>query len=171
MKILMLIPIILFSCNKQESVTEIQSKSDTLSQQISIENSSMKDSVDTRIETVQQNGRQGMMREVEGNKIIRIADASQIPFSIGEEFTEENQQFILKIRNFERENISGEISPEKAGMNIRFNQIKLPGGETEGPFGRALVFKTKEKGEIWLIIGKSNMASGETKGKFSVNIQ
>jgi len=56
-------------------------------------------------------------------------------------------------------------------MNIRFNQIKLPSGETEGPFGREMLLKTKEKGEIWLIIGKSNMASGETKGKFSVSIR
>lgn len=43
-------------------------------------------------------GRRGAMRTVEGNKIIRTVDASQLPFTIGEEFTDENQQFILVIK-------------------------------------------------------------------------
>ena len=41
--------------------------------------------------------RRGALRTVEGNKIIRTVDASQLPFTIGEEFTNENQQFILRI--------------------------------------------------------------------------
>ncbi|MGZ5197632.1 MAG: hypothetical protein ACXWB7_06755 [Kaistella sp.] len=171
MKIPMLIPIVLFSCNKKESVTQTHSNMDTVTQQISVEHSNVKDTLNKPVEIIQQNGRQGMMREMEGNKIIRTADANMIPFNIGEEFTADDQEFILKIKNFERENISGAITPEKGEMNIRFNQIKLPSGETEGPFGREMIFKTKEKGEIWLIIGKNNMASGETKGKFSVSIR
>ena len=167
----MLIPIVLFSCNKKESVTQTHSNMDTVTQQISVEHSNVKDTLENPVEIIQQSGRQGMMRETEGNKIIRSADANQIPFNIGEEFTEDDQQFILKIKNFDRQNISGEITSENAGMNIRFNQIKLPGGETYGPFGRGMIFKTKEQGEIWLLIGKSNMASGEAKGKFSVSIR
>ena len=51
-------------------------------------------------------GRRGAMRTVEGNKIIRTVDASQLPFTIGEEFTDENQQFILVIKNFNKPTLS-----------------------------------------------------------------
>ena len=56
-------------------------------------------------------------------------------------------------------------------MNIRFSQIKLPNGNFDGPFTQDISYEVKEKGEIWLIIGKSNMASGEAKGKFKVTIK
>lgn len=164
-KLILLIPILLLSCNKSESVNEAISSADNL-QQTSV----LKDSAKEVINEIPV-GRQGMMREVEVNKIIRTADAQQIPFSIGEEFTEEDQQFIVKIKNFKQKTISGEVTPENAEMNIRFNQIKLPDGTFDGPFGRQISYTAKNDGELWLIIGKSNMASGETKGKFSVSIK
>ncbi|UFK98814.1 hypothetical protein [Kaistella faecalis] len=163
-KLIMLIPILLFSCNKTESVKISTSKADTVAPNPISEDDSAK-----VIGTA--GGRQGMMREVEGNKIIRTADAQQIPFSIGEEFTKEDQQFILKIKNFKGQNITGEITPEKPEMNIRFNQIKLPDGSFDGPFGRQINYAIKGGGELWLIIGQSNMASGDVKGNFSVEIR
>ena len=164
-KLLLLAPIILWSCNKSDSVKESASIVDIL-QQRPVE----RDSATEVINEVPM-GRQGMMREVEGNKIIRTADAQQIPFNIGEEFTEEYQQFIVKIKNFKQKTISGEVTPENAEMNIRFNQIKLPDGTFDGLFGRQISYTAKNDGELWLIIGKSNMASGETKGKFSVFVR
>ncbi|MCP2036923.1 hypothetical protein [Chryseobacterium sp. HSC-36S06] len=163
-KLILLIPIFLLSCNKTESVKMSASTADTVAQNPKLEN-------DTANVAETAAGRQGMMREVDGNKIIRTADAQQIPFSIGEEFTEEDQQFILKIKNFKGQNITGEIMPEKPDMNIRFNQIKLPNGSFDGPFGRQINYAVKGGGELWLIIGKSNMASGDVKGNFSVNIR
>ena len=164
-KLILLVPIILWSCNKTETVGESTSKTDPLFEKTVVEDT-LKE-----IQTEIPAGRQGMLREVEGNKIIRTADAQQIPFSIGEEFTEEDQQFIVKIKNFRQKTISGEITPENAEMNIRFNQIKLSDGTFDGPFGRQISYTAKNDGELWLIIGKSNMASGETKGKFSVSIK
>lgn len=164
-KLLLLAPIILWSCNKSDSVKESTSIVDIL-QQRPVE----RDSATEVINEVPM-GRQGMMREVEGNKIIRTADAQQIPFNIGEEFTEEYQQFIVKIKNFKQKTISGEVTPENAEMNIRFNQIKLPDGTFDVLFGRQISYTAKNDGELWLIIGKSNMASGETKGKFSVFVR
>ncbi|MBH2025103.1 MAG: hypothetical protein I8H78_11925 [Flavobacteriales bacterium] len=164
-KLILLVPIILWCCNKSESVSDSTSSPDTLQQQ-PVEKDSAKEVV-----TEMPAGRQGMMREVDGNKIIRTADAQQIPFSIGEEFTEEDQQFILKIKNFKGQNITGEITPDKPEMNIRFNQIKLPDGSFDGPFGRQINYAIKGGGEFWIIIGKSNMASGDIKGNFSVNIR
>lgn len=164
-KLILLVAIVLWSCNKTESVGELTSKTDPLFEKTVVEDT-LKE-----IQTEIPAGRKGMLREVEGNKIIRTADAQQIPFSIGEEFTEDNQQFILKIKNFNGQNITGEITPEKSVMNIRFNQIRLPDGTYGGPFGRQISYAVKDNGEVWLIIGRSNMASGETKGRFSVNIR
>ena len=62
----MLIPIVLFSCNKKESVTQTHSNMDTVTQQISAEHSNVKDTLNKPVEIIQQNGRQGMMREMEG---------------------------------------------------------------------------------------------------------
>ena len=56
-------------------------------------------------------------------------------------------------------------------MNIRFNQIKLANGDYDGPFGREINYEIKEKGEVWLIIAKSNMASGDATGKFKIRIE
>lgn len=114
--------------------------------------------------------REGVMREETKKEIIRKADVSMLPFNVGEEFKEENQQFILKISDYDKPEIVAEIKSDK-GMNIRFNQVKFADGSVDGPFGRTLNIKNKGKGEIWLIIGKSNMASGEAKGHFSVKVE
>lgn len=106
-----------------------------------------------------------------GHKIISVIAADQLPLHIQDEFTNDDQQLIIKIKHFSAQSISGTISPQSPEMNIRFNQIKLPNGDYDGPFGRDILYEIKGKGEIWLIIGKSNMASADPKGRFSVQLQ
>ena len=76
----------------------------------------------------------------------------------------------LFLKDYDKPNIVAEIKADK-GMNIRFNQVKFADGTYDGPFGQTLSIPNKGKGEIWLIIGKSNMASGESKGRFSVKVE
>jgi hypothetical protein len=78
---------------------------------------------------------------------------------------------VLKIVNYDQPTLKAKISTNEKDFNIRFNQIKLPNGEYDGPFGREISYDIQGKGEIWLIIGKSNMASGNTKGGFSVSVE
>ncbi|MFP7657152.1 hypothetical protein [Chryseobacterium proteolyticum] len=111
------------------------------------------------------------MRSEKDGQIIRTADASQLPFTVGEQFTKEGQELILKITNYNKSDIKASISTKEKDFNIRFNQIKLPNGEYDGPFGRDIFYQMAGKGEVWLIIGKSNMASGNTKGSFSVSVE
>jgi hypothetical protein len=108
---------------------------------------------------------------VKDGQIIRTVDAEQFPLTLGEEFTKDGQEFILKIINFDQPKINAKISTKEKDFNIRFNQIKLPNGDYDGPFGRDLTYDIKEKGEVWLIIGKSNMTSGNTKGSFTVSLE
>lgn len=107
----------------------------------------------------------------DGSEIVKMISGDGIPLELTEEFTSDQQQFIIKIRDFTGSNISAAIIPEKPSMNIRFNQIKLPNGEYDGPFGREISYKIQQNGEIWLIVGKSNMASGTARGKFKVVIE
>ena len=116
-------------------------------------------------------GRRGAMRTVEGNKIIRTVDASQLPFTIGEEFTDENQQFILVIKNFNRPTLSAKINTVEKGRNLRINQIILPDGSADGPFSREMKYAKKQSGTYKIVFGKNLMVEGKLKGNISVTVE
>ncbi len=177
-KSLLLIPLIIISCKKDPGTLEIQNKdSMSVSEQpdsaMKTDSAAlrMKDSIINNAPKTKEVLRTGVMRTVKDGQIIRTADAEQLPFTLGEEFTKDGQEFILKITNFDKPNIKAKISTNEKDFNIRFNQIKLPNGDYDGPFSREITYDIKEKGEVWLIIGKSNMASGNTKGNFTVSIE
>ena len=116
-------------------------------------------------------GRRGAMRTVEGNKIIRTVDASQLPFTIGEEFTDENQQFILVIKNFNKPTLSAKINTVEKGRNLRINQIILPDGSADGPFSREMKYTKKQSGTYKIVFGKNLMAEGKLAGNISVTVE
>lgn len=172
-KFLILIPLILTSCNKKELLTEDATVIDTI--QLFNQNSlkTAEDSSENGIVAIPQMIKDSSQafRVIEGHKIIKTINGDMLPLSIYDEFTKEHQQLIIKIKNFKNPNIKATINSESSNMNIRFNQIKMASGEYDGPFGKTMSAKTNVEGEIWLIIGKSIMASGETTGKFSVWLQ
>lgn len=116
-------------------------------------------------------GRRGAIRTVEGNKIIRTVDASQLPFTIGEEFTDENQQFILVIKNFNKPTLSAKINTVEKGRNLRINQIILPDGSADGPFSREMKYAKKQSGTYKIVFGKNLMVEGKLKGNISVTVE
>jgi hypothetical protein len=172
-----LIPLIIFSCTKETAVTEQKSMdtAQTVIEEPAVhpeDSEKLRDSIINNAPVTQEVLREGVMREEEGKKIVRIADAEVLPFNIGEQFTESGQEFVLKIENFAKDKISVTLKPENEQQNIRINQIKLPDGKLDGPFGREIKdYEVPEKGEVWIVIGRSNMASGEDKGHFSVSVK
>lgn len=177
-KSLLLIPLIIISCKKDPAVSEVSQKDSAIVTEMpdsTYKTDSValkkKDSIINNAPATKEVLRKGVMRSEKDGQIVRTADASQLPFTIGEEFKNNDQELILKLTNFEQSDIKAKISTKEADFNIRFNQIKLPNGDYDGPFGRELSYKIPEKGELWLIIGKSNMASGNTKGHFTVSIE
>ncbi|MET0637661.1 MAG: hypothetical protein ABWZ25_16650 [Chitinophagaceae bacterium] len=62
------------------------------------------------------------------------------------------------------------LFPDDKGLNIRFTQIVLPDGKTDGPFGQTLRYKLTQPGTYQLIIGPSNMADGKVKGDFTIRL-
>ncbi len=173
-KLIFLLPFIIYSCTKKESVSN--------SSQFPPPNN---DSAENLTPVLQDSAQRGIIvmvdstknsavkpfRVVEGNKIIQTLNGDMLPVNLTEKFNSNESQLLLKIKNFKGKNISALISPENQEMNIRFNQIKLPNGTESGPFGRALEMPIPQEGELWLVIGKNNMASGEAAGKFRINIK
>ncbi|WP_419868858.1 hypothetical protein [Chryseobacterium sp. CT-SW4] len=177
-KLLLLIPLLIISCKKEANVSDTPGKDSMTVTELPPSPSEVdsvairkKDSIINNSPVTKEVLRKGVMRNEKEGQIIRTADASQLPFTMGEEFTMEDQELVLKIINYDQPEIKATINTKEKDFNIRFNQIKLPDGGYDGPFGREITHTTPGKGEVWLIIGKSNMASGNTKGKFSVSVE
>lgn len=108
--------------------------------------------------------------EKESNQNIVTVDASKMPIRLNLEITNENDQVILKLENLNQPKIKGYLKTEKP-MNLRFNQIRMPDNTFDGPFSQTIEYNTKQKGEYWLILAKSNMADGTPVGKFFVKVE
>ncbi|WP_027374002.1 MULTISPECIES: hypothetical protein [Chryseobacterium] len=177
-KSLLLIPLMIVACKKEPAVTAVSDKDSTIKTEMpdSVMKSDSaalrkKDSIINNAPATKEVLRKGVMRSEKEGQIVRTADASQLPFTLGEAFTKDGQELVLKLINYDQPNIKAKITTKEKEFNIRFNQIKLPNGDYDGPFGRDITHETPGKGEVWLIIGKSNMASGNTKGSFTVSVE
>ncbi|KAA2215480.1 hypothetical protein [Chryseobacterium sediminis] len=177
-KSLLLIPLIIISCKKEPAVTNVPEKDSTVVTEmpdsvVKADSAALRkrDSIINNAPATKEVLRKGVMRTEKEGQIIRTADATQLPFTLGEEFKKDDQELVLKLTHYDRPNIKAKISTKEKDFNIRFNQIKLPNGDYDGPFGREITYETPGKGEVWLIIGKSNMASGNTKGSFTISVE
>lgn len=177
--VFLLIPLIILSCKKEASVSEVSGKDSMIVTEQPAQNSgfdsavdkSYRDSVINNAPATKEVLQTGVMREEKDRVIVRMADGERLPFTIGEEFTEKHDKLILKISNFNKPKITAKINTDQKDFNIRFNQIKLPDGKMDGPFMREITYDVPLSGEIWLIIGKNNMAEGKTIGSFSVTVE
>lgn len=140
------------------------------SQHITPKKNSKTESISTKY-SVPRQGRKGALRTVEGNKIIRTIDASVLPFTIGENLTEENQQFIIIIKNVTKPTIFAKINTVEKGRNLRINQIILPDGSTDGPFSKEMKYAKKKSGTYKIVIGKNSMTEGKFAGNISVTVE
>ncbi|GGG55310.1 hypothetical protein GCM10007332_16190 [Epilithonimonas arachidiradicis] len=147
-----LIPLFLVACKKEPEIKE--QKVDTVT---TIEKPM--DSLSTILKT-----------EKESNQNIVTVDASKMPIRLNLEIKNPDDQLILKLENLNQAKINGYIKTQKP-MNLRFNQIRMPDNTFDGPFGPTIEYDTKQKGEYWLILAKSNMADGTPVGKFFVKIE
>lgn len=152
LKYLALIPIFLIACKKEPEIKD--QKVDTVT---TIEKPV--DSLSTILKT-----------EKESNQNIVTVDASKMPIRLNLEIKNPDDQLILKLENLNQAKIKGYIKTEQP-MNLRFNQIRMPDNTFDGPFGQTIEYETKQKGEYWLILAKSNMAEGTPVGKFFVKIE
>lgn len=76
----------------------------------------------------------------------------------------------LDFRNSGYTTLKGLITPKDSMANIRFNQIIMPNGDMDGPFGRDIEYKLTGDGQYRLILGESLMAGDPWEGNFNVEI-
>lgn len=100
-----------------------------------------------------------------------LIKAHSLPIEVNQEFINENQKLKIELGSLEKTQISGKISSEKNGQNIRFNNVLKDNHSIDGPFGKDLKYNLTDKGNYALIIGKSQMADGSQIGKFKIEIQ
>ena len=173
-KLLFLIPLLILSCTKKEEVNSNSSNQDSMKTTDQSKVQSTDDSLQGVVNLPKNTKPKEIsktFRVIDGDNIIKTINGDMIPLIINDEFTTEHQKFILKIKNFNGKKIVGKITPKNSDMNIRFNQIKLANGDFDGPFGTDISKEIEKPGEIWLIISKSLMASGNSKGKFTISLK
>lgn len=175
---LFVIPFLIVSCKKNDSLSKHHRQESVAVSEQKIQGSKVDSSAIRKKDSIVDNApktkkvlREGDMKNEKDDQIIVITDAQQLPFKLKEEFTKDNQRLVLKIKNYSKPVIKASIDTKEKDFNIRFNQIKLPNGDYDGPFSRNIFYEIKEKGEVWLIIGKNLMASGKSKGNFTVNVE
>jgi len=170
-KLLFIIPFVLFSCKKESTGTEMKSLDSATIRQNSVTKADSVIKNDAGITDTITTKYIESPTEEKGNVLIKSVNGSHFPIVVQEEFTKDHDKLILKISNYSKPQLKAKILTNEKDFNIRFNQIKLPDGNLDGPFGRELTYDIPGKGEVWLIIGKNNMADGKITGAFSVKVE
>ncbi|MHA6696346.1 hypothetical protein [Chryseobacterium sp. A301] len=175
-KFWIVIPIFLWSCTKEskiESTSTMKVDSTSISDSAQVEDSLLKlpDSIVNKADDVQRVLATGVNREETDRQIIRSADAKMLPFTIGDQIKNDNQQFVLKLAHMPKGKLKVQIQTKEKDMNIRVNQVRYPDGTLDGPFGRTAELEIASEGEVWLMVGKSNMASSSPQGNFTIHVE
>lgn len=166
-KLWLLLPIFLMSCSKNTSSERTDIRSDT----VQTVPSDTVHQQDITYNTVPPQDSATINRTEDSTSISRTFSADRLPLIIDETFSYHGQELLLKIQDFKRGKITGTIEPADKEMNIRFNQLRYPDETWDGPFGRDINLPVTGKGELWLRIGRSNMASGKDTGSFRVHLK
>ncbi|AWK07043.1 hypothetical protein HYN56_23550 [Flavobacterium crocinum] len=151
---LILICILLFSCQKKENST-INNKENVTNRIDSI--------TITREEKEQENKQIGdtIFMNFENKENLFIAESALDSI---------NSKVYIKFKAEDSGELKAEIVAATGKGNIRFNQIILPDKTSDGPFGMDLKIPLKQKGNYILIIGHSLMAENPYYGKFKVQL-
>lgn len=167
-----MMPLMILSCKKEAAVSDtVQNDSSAVSELPSPQSRSDSANMLTSDSLIKKDSVSKELLREEKDKVIIITEDGSRPFKIDEQFTDKHDKLILKITNFNKPKITAKITTKQQDFNIRFNQIKLPDGKMDGPFLREITYDVPTSGELWLIIGKNNMADGKTIGSFSVSVE
>lgn len=84
---------------------------------------------------------------------------------------DKNQNIDIEFISKGYKKITAHLSSSDTLANIRFNQIVLPDGTMDGPFGRDLEYSISRDGTYTLSIHESLMAGDPWAGDFTIEIQ
>ncbi|RFM27604.1 hypothetical protein [Deminuibacter soli] len=89
------------------------------------------------------------------------------------ELTEKDRSRTFTINVPAGKNLYAEVTPVVAkNANVRINQLLMPDGSADGPFGRSLKYPLQQKGRYSVIVGQNLMAGdGKWAGKFILKLR
>ena len=64
-----------------------------------------------------------------------------------------------------------QLIPEDSVANIRINQLFMPNGKADGPFGRKMEMKITQQGNYKVIVSENLMQGDEWKGIFKLTVK
>ncbi|WP_270086968.1 hypothetical protein [Sphingobacterium sp. SYP-B4668] len=68
--------------------------------------------------------------------------------------------------------VSIQVSPVHDSIgNIRINNIIMPDNQTDGPFGRQMVYPLQQRGRYRIVVGESQMQGDAFEGDYRISIQ
>src|SRR5690606_7305752 len=88
--------------------------------------------------------------------IVATVSAGSIPDSIPSEVTRAYQRIEVIIDQVNTDSVVAFVNAPGTERNMRINQIIMPDGSMDGPFGHDIHYGTAQKGNYKLIIGKDN---------------
>lgn len=103
--------------------------------------------------------------------IIASVTAGSIPDSIALQVDHVFQRIHVEIKNVTTDSLVATLSMPAGGRNLRINQIVMPDGAMDGPFGNDIHYGTAKPGDYTLIIGKDNMADGQVEGPVTLYLR
>jgi hypothetical protein len=81
------------------------------------------------------------------------------------------QRIHVVVKNVSNDSLVASLNAPGKERNVRINQIIMPDGSMDGPFGHEIHYRTRQKGTYTLIIGKDNMADGQVEGPVTVYVR
>lgn len=91
--------------------------------------------------------------------------------SIIQIYKDKNQTVYIEFKSDDFKKISANLSSADSSANIRFSQIFLPDGTTDGPFGRNMEYILPTDGIYKLSVHENMMAGDPWAGVFKMQIK
>lgn len=103
--------------------------------------------------------------------IVATVTAGSIPDSITVNIDQVYQRVHVVINEVTTDSLVASLSVPGTERNLRINQIMMPDGSMDGPFGHDIHYGTAQNGNYTLVIGKDNMADGQVEGPVTIYLK
>ncbi len=105
-----------------------------------------------------------------GNEIKLAFDKDSSTLTTSGHIDSINATIICYLPVKQGKHLSATVQPVKGNGNVRFNQLWLPDGSSDGPFGKKLEYDLHGSGLYQLYIGASKMAENPYIGNFTLTV-
>jgi len=111
-------------------------------------------------------------KSTDDSLIVATVKAGSIPDSIAINIDHDFQRVNLVIKAVDdMDSLLATLHAAGSQRNVRINQLVMPDGTMDGPFGHELHYRTSQNGNYTLKIGKDNMADGTLHGPAVIRIE